>query len=270
MESFSSRQSSAQSIADEPVRELQQTVQLVRADQIGLLDAGQMLAPDRGPGHDAHRALTALDEPQETGLHRTGGLILSSPGRPLLLQSAGAGGRPSPEDIPRAIDHFRAGHRVGDVPVVFGHDHRLPLQEASDHRFGGARKKRQVQAKSGFTRGRDQVAEGDSRLDHSDAVLEVEPHDPIHPAQVDDDRSPDTGDGVAPEVGPPRADGDQRSSRRIGPLDYLLYLVRIFGSHHTARRDGMDETLVRRVFTEGCRCVGHIVGTDYVGQFCLL
>jgi hypothetical protein len=57
--------------------------------------------------------------------------------------------------------------------MVFGHDHGFSLQQASNHRFGGSWKEGQIQSKSGFSSGGNQLAERNAGLDHRDAVFKI-------------------------------------------------------------------------------------------------
>ena len=69
------------------------------------------------------------------------GRLLHAADRPLFLDGARAGCLPGAEIVAGAEDHLEAGHRVGDVPLILGHDHRLPLEQAADHALGGPRQR---------------------------------------------------------------------------------------------------------------------------------
>ncbi len=59
--------------------EFEEVGQPVGTDEVGLLDAGQVLTPGGGPGDDTHGALGALDEPEKVGLDGTGRFVLGRP-----------------------------------------------------------------------------------------------------------------------------------------------------------------------------------------------
>ncbi len=84
--------------------------------------------------------------------------------------------------------------------MVLGHDHRFSLQHTGHDRLSGPGKQGQVQPQPGVPGGGNKLPERDPGLDQGDAVLKIDPHHPVHPAQIDDDRSPDTGNGIAAKM----------------------------------------------------------------------
>jgi hypothetical protein len=192
--------------------------------------------------------------------------FLHAPDGPLFLDGTRAGGLPGAKVLTVAKDHLEAGHGVGDIPLVRGHDHRLTLQQAAHHRLCGPRHERHVEPDALLLDSRYQLAKGDTRLHHGDAACAVDEHDLLHAAQIDDNRATGARHRIAAEVRGTGAHRHERSEAFVGKRNELLDLAGGLRLDHERRPRLVDETHVLRVGVERLLVVGDIRSADYLYQ----
>ena len=100
-------------------------------DHEGLFQFRNQLTTRRSPTDNTHRPLCSLDNPIPGRGRRTSRFFLCASGFPLFFNRTGSSGGACPEDISCPEDNFKAIGRVGNIPVIFWHDNRLPLQQTA-------------------------------------------------------------------------------------------------------------------------------------------
>ena len=185
---------------------------------------------------------------------------------PLFLDGARPGSLAGAEVVAGSEDDLQAGHGVGDVPLIGGHDHGFPLQQTADHALGAPGQQRHVEPDAFLLGGRDELAEGHARFHHGYTPRPVDEHDLLHLAQVDHDGATGARHGVAPEVRGAGAHRHQRGEGLVRRGDQPLDLVGAVGFHHVRRLGLVDEAHVFRVRVQRCCIVADVRTPHYLDQ----